>query len=125
MVLIMGFSGITKIPPVIIIIIIIITNIVINYMKGINGVLTTRYLGNFADDKIIAKIYAVNSMSRNMFRMIIGFLGSYLLTITNTANATIVFGILLAIISVSLISYMSTRLGLKPEEYKKEDIVYK
>lgn len=82
-------------------------------------------MGNFADDQILPKIYAVNAISRNVFRMGIGFLGSYLLNITNTANATIIFGILFAIISLSLISYMSTRLGLKPEEYRKEDIEYK
>lgn len=122
MILIMGLVGITKLSPAIIILVILITNIVINFMKGINGVLSVRYMGNFTNDQIITKIYAVNAISRNVFRMGIGFLGSYLLTITNTANATIIIGIFLAVISISLISYMSTRLGLKPEKYDKSDI---
>ena len=122
MILIMGLIGITKLSPAIIILVILITNIVINFMKGINDVLSLRYMGNFTNNQIITKIYAINAISRNVFRMGIGFLGSYLLTITNTANATIVIGIFLAIISISLISYMSTRLGLKPEKYDKKDI---
>jgi MFS family permease len=125
MILIMGIAGITGLSPVTITIIITFTNIVIKAMQGIHGVVILRYLGNFASDQIISKIYAVNSISRNVFRMLIGFLGSYLLKITNTANSTLIFGILFGIISISLISYMSTRLGLKPEEYRKEDIEYK
>ena len=54
--------------------------------------------------------------------MLIGFLGSYLLTITNTAHATILLGIIFIIISFSLVSYMKMRIGLKPKEYRKEEI---
>ena len=76
-------------------------------------------MGNFTTEKILPKIFAVNAIGKNVFRMSIGFLGSYLLTVTNTANSTIIFGIILTIVSIALISYMSTRLGLKPKEYKK------
>ena len=56
--------------------------------------------------------------------MIIGVLGSYLLGITNTAHAEILIGIIAAIITIALISYMKTRIGLKPEEYKKDEIKF-
>ena len=56
--------------------------------------------------------------------MIIGFLGSYILSITNTANSLILTGIIFGIVVIALISYMKTRTGLKPEEYKKEDIEF-
>ena len=82
-------------------------------------------MGNFTTEKILPKVFAVNAISKNVFRMSICFLGSYLLTVTNTANSTIIFGIILTIVSIALISYMSTRLGLKPKEYRKEDIEYK
>ena len=72
-------------------------------------------MGNFTTEKILPKIFAVNAIGKNVFRMSIGFLGSYLLTVTNTANSTIIFGIILTIVSIALISYMSTRLGLKPK----------
>ena len=87
--------------------------------------ITTRYLGNFTDEKILPKIYSVNAISRNIFRMLIGFLGSYLLDITNTSHAAIITGIIFTIISILLISYMKTRLGLRPEEYDKNEIKMK
>ena len=83
----------------------------------------TRYLSNFSNPQILPKIYSINAISRNVFRMIIGFLGSYLLAINNTAHSMIVTGIIFMIIVIALISYMKTRTGLKPEEYKKEDIL--
>ena len=56
--------------------------------------------------------------------MITGFIGSYLLSITNTANSLILTGLIFTIVTLALISYMKTRTGLKPEEYKKEDIEF-
>ena len=63
-------------------------------------------------------------MIKNFLRSVIGFLGSYLLDITNTANAMVLVGIFLTIISISLISYMKTRLGLKPEQYGENEIYH-
>lgn len=120
----MGLVGISNVSSMTILIIVTILNIILKLVQGIHGVLCSRYLGNFAENKILPKIYSVNAISRNVFRMIIGFLGSYLLDITNTSNASIITGILFTIIAISLISYMKTRLGLKPEEYKKEEINY-
>lgn len=120
-----GLVGITNLPSTIIMILIMIFYIILNSAKGIYGVLITRYLSNFTNDNVLSKIYSVNAISRNIFRMLIGFLGSYLLTITNAAHATILLGIMFIIISLSLISYMKTRTGLKPEQYKKEEIEFK
>lgn len=124
-ILLIGIAGISKISSNTILIIITILCVILNITKGIHGVLTSRYLGNFADDKMLPKIYSVNAMSRNIFRMLIGFLGSYLLNITNSSNAAIVTGIICIIISISLISYMKTRLGLKPEQYDEKEILLK
>ncbi len=94
----------------------------VNFAKGMSGILATRYLGNFANEKIVTQIYAVNAISRNVFRAIISFLGSYLLQITNTSNSMIVVGIILLITTLGLVSYMKTRLGLKPTEYNADEI---
>lgn len=123
-ILLSGFVGISKLSSNSIMIFITIFYIIINSNKGIFGVITIRYLGNFADSNILPKIYAINNISRNVFRMLIGFLGSYILTITNTANSLILTGIIFTIVTLALISYMKTRTGLKPEEYKKEDIEF-
>ena len=68
---------------------------------------------------------AINGMSRNVFRAIICSLGSYLLKVTNTANALIIIGIIFGIAGMGLISYMKLRLGLKPEQYDENEIYNK
>ena len=119
-----GIVGNSNLLPNTIMIIITIFYVILNTGKGTYGVLMTRYLSNFTNPTILPKIYSINSMSKNFFRMVIGFLGSYILSITNTANSLILTGIIFSIVTLSLISYMKTRTGLKPEEYKKEDIKF-
>ena len=121
-ILISGIVGLLKVPYIVSLLIIIICFVIINVSKGMSLVLTTRYLGNFSDEKILTQIYAANSMMKNILRAIIAFLGSYLLDATSTANAIMIVGISLGIISFILICYMKTRLGLKPEEYDKTEI---
>lgn len=121
-ILVAGLTVVLKAPYIITLIILIISFIIINIDKGMSLVLVTRYLGNFSSEKILTQIYAANAMVKNFLRAIIGFLGSYLLDITTTANAMVIVGIFLIIISISLIGYMKTRLGLKPEEYDKNEI---
>ncbi len=121
-ILMVGITGIFNISYGITLSIIVIGFILIEFIKGISLVLATRYLGNFADERILTQIYAVNAISKNLFRAIISFLGSYLLGITNTANSMTIVGIILLITVLGLVSYMKTRLGLKPEEYKKDEI---
>lgn len=119
-----GIIGNSNLLPNSIMILITIFYIILSANKGIFGVLMTRYLSNFTNKTILPKIYSINSMSRNFFRMIIGFLGSYILSITDTANSLILTGIIFTIVTLALISYMKTRTGLKPEEYRKEDIEF-
>lgn len=109
-------------PYIITLAILIICFIIISINKGMSLVLLNRYLGNFSNEKILTQIYAANAIIKNLLRAIIGFVGSYLLDITTTANSMIIVGIFLIIISISLISYMKTRLGLKPEKYGVNEI---
>lgn len=124
-IIIAGLTVVLNIQYVISIIIISLCFIIISVDKGMSLVLSSRYLGNFSSDKILSQIYAVNAISKNIFRALIGFVGSYLLDITTTANSMIIVGLFMIIISISLIGYMKTRLGLKPEQYGKEEIYNK
>ena len=124
-ILVAGLTVIFKAPYKISLIILIMCFIVINMDKGMSLVLTTRYLGNFSSEKILTQIYAARAIVQNLLRALIGFVGSYLLDITTTANAMIIVGIFLVIITISLIGYMKTRLGLKPEEYDENEIYNK
>ena len=124
MILLSGIIGNSSLSANTIMILVTIFYIILNTGKGAYGVLMTRYLSNFTNPTILPKIYSINAISRNVFRMIIGFLGSYILSITNTANSLILTGIIFGIVVIALISYMKTRTGLKSEEYKKEDIEF-
>lgn len=118
-----GIIAVIKISYNVSLVIIAVCFCSINFSKGISLVITKRYLANFANEKNLIKIYAINAISRNIFRAIIGFIGSYLLRITNTANSMIVIGIILTVTVLGLVSYMKTRLGLKPEEYDKNELL--
>ncbi len=121
---IIGITGVLKLNMVLSISIIFPAVAFYNLFKGVNQVITARYLQNFASENLISKIYAVNSISRNLARAILGFIGSYLLEITDSSNAIIIIGIIFFIIVIMLIMYMKTRIGLKPEDYKLEDIKF-
>lgn len=88
-------------------------------------ILVNRYLGNFANQQIISKIYAANSIVKNLIRMIITMLASALLGATTSANSMILGGIIFFIIGIIIILYMKPRVGLKPEEYPKQEIEMK
>ena len=124
-ILVAGLTVIFKAPYIISLIILIVCFVIISINKGISLVLSNRYLANFSNESILTQIYAANAMIKNLLRAIIGFLGSYLLDITTTANAMVIIGIFSAVISISLISYMKTRLGLKPEQYGENEIFNK
>lgn len=121
-ILMIGMVGAIHISSEVTILAVIVCCPFLHISKGMSEVLTPRYLGNFAKEGILTQIYAVNAISRNVLRAMISFLGSYLLRITDTANSFIVIGILLLITSIGLISYMKTRLGLKPEEYDENEV---
>lgn len=87
---------------------------------GAYNVVIKRYLANFAGKKILPKIYATKSIVENLGRMIIGLFGAYLFTLTDTPNSMMIIGIMLSIITISLLGYMKTRVGIKPERKQKE-----
>lgn len=51
-------------------------------------------------------------------------LGGLLLNILNVKHAFLVVGLLAFVNIIIVLNYMKTRFGLKPEEYKKEDIEF-
>ena len=61
-------------------------------------------------------------MSDNLWRTFITGIGSLILTICNVDIAIIAAGVILIIVTFILALYMSTRLGLEPDEYTQKDI---
>ena len=103
--------------------IIVFTYILRYYDKGVFQILKKRYMGNFMTPEILTKIYAGNSIIASIFRMLAGAIGSYLLTIMTIQYAMVVVGISFSVITLLFAIYMKTRIGLKPEEYTKKDVV--
>lgn len=120
--IVLGIITIFKIPFEIQLMIITVVFIIRAYGKGVFQVLKKRYMNNFADSKIIPKIYSVNGIIANVGRMLIGILASTILKITTLSNALLLLGILCTAMVVVLAIYSKSRLGLKAEEYPKEDI---
>lgn len=111
-----------KAPFIIELLMVVLAFIVIKADNSMSLILIDRYLGNFTDDNILPKIHSAKSIVKNIFRMIVGILGSILMAHTGSANAMLIVGIISLIVIVTLLKYMKTRVGLKPEEYKTEDI---
>ena len=84
----------------------------------------TRYLNNFTNRGIRPKISALRCLTANLAIAIISLLCSGLLAFTSTANTFIIIGCLSTIAMVILLDHMRSKVGLKPEEYEKEDIRY-
>ena len=92
--------------------------------KGIYQVLNSRYLNNFSNSKILHNLYSVDCILENISRMIITFMGSIILDFANIKYSIIIIGSTFAILGMLISRYMRTRVGLRPEQYKKEDIYY-
>lgn len=87
-------------------------------------ILETKYLKNFTKEEMRNKITFTYEFIGGIAASIFSVLGGLLLKVFKVENAFLVIGLLsLASITVVL-DYMRTRFGLKPEEYKKEDIEF-
>lgn len=93
-------------------------------IKGPYQALMTRYLNNFTNRRIRPKITALKLLSSNLFTAIISILCAIMLKFTTTANTFIVVGCLTTIFVILLLDYMRDKVGLKPDQYNKEDIKY-
>ena len=120
-----GVIVLIKAPVWLCIAIILILGLIGKIDNAMNNILTNRYLGNFSSGEMTSNIYATNSIARNIFRMIIGMTGSWLIGVVPSANAMLYAGGAFLLISFILMLYMKSRVGLKPEEYKPEEIEMK
>lgn len=93
-------------------------------IKGAYNVLIYRYLNNFTNKRIRAKLATIRNMIYNVFSLLISLLGSLLLSFANASTTILIIGCVSTIGTVCLLNYMKDKVGLKPEQYKKEDLKY-
>ena len=94
-------------------------------IKGPFYTLIKQYLNSFCDSDMRLKIYSANSFVEFITATVITFVCSQFLLHFDNAETTIIMGIIFGVLLILLLIYMLNRVGLKPEEYPKEDIDYK
>ncbi len=85
-------------------------------------ILEYKYLNNFTTEKERNKITFTYEFIGGISASIFSILGGLLLNILNVKNAVLMVGLVGTIAIVLVLDYMRSRFGLKPEEYRKEDI---
>lgn len=93
-------------------------------IKGPYNTLMDKYLNSFSTKEISTKIYSAKSVVTSIFSTIILQIASLIMDNFSTSQSFIIIGISFFIAFILVLQYMKTRVGLKPEEYKKNDIEY-
>ncbi len=94
-----------------------------SFFKGSYRVIMKKYLNNFTSSSIRPKIMSVYYLSEMLGNTVALFLASKLLGASNIGIAYILCGAIFLVIILLVLQYMKSRIGLKPEQYKKNDIL--
>lgn len=92
--------------------------------KSIWYILEYKYLKNFTTEDMRNKITFAYEFIGGIAASIISIIGGLLLNVMKIQNAFLIVGLASLAIMIVVLDYMRTRFGLKPEEYKKEDIEF-
>ncbi len=122
--IIAGIGSNLNIPFAMQLVVVIMSFTVISILRGIYMVIYKKYVNNFSNVKILPTIYSMTNLYWNFSRIVITFIGSFVLTIVDIKYGMIVMGIVFLVLAFIIYIYMKTRVGLKPEEYTKEDVKY-
>ena len=95
-----------------------------HFFRGPYWVLEDRYVTNFTNSNVRAKIISTSNLIKNIGKIIISFLGGLLLEFYNTSTSYLIVGIIGLIVILLIFQYMKGRIGLNPEDYNKRDIEY-
>lgn len=87
-------------------------------------ILELKYLKNFTTENMRNKITFTYEFIGGIAASTFSILGGLLLKIVNVENAFLIVGLISFVSMIAVLKYMKTRFGLKPEEYKKEDIEF-
>ena len=87
-------------------------------------ILEVKYLKNFTKEEERNKITFMYEFIGGISASIASIIGGILLKMVNVKSAFLMVGLAYLAIMIITLEYMRTRFGLKPEEYKKEDIEF-
>lgn len=123
-ILIAGICAVIAKQYSIFIIFIVVTYMIRYSCQGMYYPLTERYLRNFSNEKIDTKIFIAKNFLKSILSAVIGVIGSFLLDRMNISYCMFIIGALTILVTILMSRYMKTRVGLKPEEYDKEERKY-
>lgn len=95
-----------------------------HFLRAPYWTLENKYITNFTNSYIRVKILSVSELMKKIARMLISFLAGLLLEHYSTSQAYFMIGSIGLVIMLFILKYMQKRVGLKPEEYDKQDIEY-
>lgn len=92
--------------------------------SGIYYPLIEKYLSNFTNKDIDTKIFTANNFLKSITSAIVGVIASFLLDRMETAYCMVVIGTIFFLLMILVNKFMKNRVGLKPEEYPKDEVKY-
>lgn len=122
--IIAGLVVICDINYILSITIVLLTRLFFGIIKGPYFTLMQKYLNSFSNSNVNTKIYAIKSTLENAGRVLMSLFASFLLGITNTSYAFVIIGSIFFIIFIFLLDSMKNKVGLRPEEYSEEDLIF-
>jgi len=87
-------------------------------------ILEAKYIKNFTTEYMRNRITFTYEFIGATAASIFSILGGLLLNIMNVEHSFLIVGLISLVAMIIALNYMKTRFGLKPEEYKKEDVKY-
>ncbi len=87
-------------------------------------ILESKYIKNFTTEENRNKITFTYEFIGSIVASVFSILGGILLDLVSVQHAFVIVGLASFASMVLVLDYMRTRFGLKPEEYKKEDIEF-
>ena len=105
-------------------VVIVLSFIIARFAHGMFYTIMDRYFRNFTNKDIDTKIFAVKNLFSNIVSAVAGIMASFLLNKMSTAYCMIIVGTTFTIIYILMKKYMKSRVGLKPEEYSKQERKY-
>ena len=123
-ILIAGICGIIAKQYSVFILFMIVTYMIRYSCQGIYYPLTERYLRNFSNEKIDTKVFTAKNFLKSILSAVIGIIGSFLLDRMNISYCMTIIGVSTIILTILMSQYMKTRVGLKPQEYSKEELQF-
>lgn len=122
--IIAGIAGLSALQFPFLLAIIALSFIIARFAHGMFYTIMDRYFRNFTSKDIDTKIFAVKNLFVNIVSAVAGMMASFLLNKMSTAYCMIIIGTVFTVLYILMGKYMKFRVGLKPEEYSKQERKY-